>query len=76
MIPLIKNPKVGQWYLSVTCDKCNSKLLVFRDLNNGEGYVDGVFVMTCPHCKCERTLPIEHYQHRERRKPDICIEIL
>jgi hypothetical protein len=65
MAPLLLNPEEGQWYLSVTCDPCHCRILVFRDLNNGKGDIRGVFHMTCPHCKREQNLPVEHYQHHE-----------
>jgi hypothetical protein len=43
-------------------------MLLFRDLNNGQGNIDGVFVVTCPRCGRDKSLPIEHYQHSEREK--------
>jgi hypothetical protein len=64
MIPFIQNPENGQWYLSATCGICRFKLLVFHDMNNGKGTVDGRYVVTCPQCEKSQSLPVEHYQHR------------
>ncbi len=69
-------PKDGEWYLTVTCQVCRCRLLLFLDLNNGNGNIQGVFNVTCPRCKRDQTLPAEHYRHSEKSQPDLCLEIL
>ena len=69
-------PKVGEWYLSVKCDRCNCIILIFHDLNHGESYINSDISMMCLRCKTMRTLPLEHYQHLEGNTADISIEIL
>ena len=69
-------PKPGQWYLAATCKECKCKILVFPDLNNGEANLKGSFVVTCPKCKLKGAFEVEHYHHRERRKPELSIEII
>jgi|SRR5687767_5410737 len=69
-------PIAGEWYLSVKCDRCNCTILVSRDLNQGQGNINGEYRIRCPRCKVTEVLPIAHYQHREAKRPDICIEIL
>ncbi len=66
MYPPLLKPRSGQWYLSVTCDSCNFKMLLFRDLNKGKGNTNGIFVVTCPRCGRDKNLPLEHYHHGER----------
>ncbi len=66
MLPSYGNPHVGQWFLSVTCERCDRRVLLFPDLNNGRGSIQAFFNVTCPNCKIKQTLPAEHYhQHRE-----------
>jgi phage FluMu protein Com len=69
-------PEVGEWYLSVKCHKCNCEVLVFHDLNHGHGSVNGQYVVTCPRCKDTKLRDINHYQYREEKRPDTCLEIL
>lgn len=74
MFPLIDNPQYGQWYISVTCRKCNCMMLLFHDVNNGQGNANGVIHVTCPYCKRDQNLPVDHYQHEGRKNR--CIEII
>ncbi len=76
MVRISSRPKFGEWYLSVTCPGCKCRSLIFRDLNEGRGSINGCVGIICPRCKSAQILPVEHYQHRERRKPDVSIEIL
>jgi len=68
--------EVGDWYLSVKCYQCNCEVLVFHDLNHGRGSVKGQYVVTCPRCKDTQPRDINHYQYREEKRPDTCVEIL
>jgi len=66
----------GEWYIVITCSNCNSKVKLFRDLNNGTSNHKGSYVVTCPKCKHQGSYDGERYQHRERRKRDILIDIV
>ncbi len=76
MIPVPLTPECGQWYLSATCQQCGCKILLFQDLNDGNGTIEASVHVTCPRCKLDQDLAIEHYQHEERRMPELCIQFL
>jgi hypothetical protein len=65
----------GRWYLVVTCTKCETMVPVFHDLCQGESLAQGHYFLTCPKCKEAGIYRVERYQHRERRKPEIFIDI-
>jgi hypothetical protein len=37
MVLFAQKPQHGEWYLTVTCQTCKCKILLFHDLNNGNG---------------------------------------
>lgn len=39
----------GSWYINLRCD-CGEMLVLFADLTNGKGKLQGSFVITCPVC--------------------------
>jgi hypothetical protein len=56
----------GTWYISVVCS-CRERVILFRDLTNGRGTLQGTFGLKCPACGKEGSFPAEHYQHNPRR---------
>jgi hypothetical protein len=64
MIPLIHNPLKDHWYLSATCSRCCFRILIFDDLNEGRGSINGTVHVTCPNCISSQNLPLEHYRHQ------------
>lgn len=68
--------EVGEWYLSVKCYQCDCDVLIFHDLNQGQGSLKGQYVVACPRCKDMQVRDINRYQHREERQPAVCFEIL
>jgi hypothetical protein len=66
----------GQWYLVSHCTRCQTVIPIFHDLSNGESELNGNYSLTCPRCNHSGVYKVEHYQHHDRRKPDILIEIL
>src|SRR4029453_18260015 len=71
------DPQFDRWYLAVTCDKCSSKVILFRDLNEGKSDLHGTrYSLRCPRCKSWANGKAERYRHRERRRPEVSIEIL
>jgi hypothetical protein len=71
------NPQLGRWYIAVTCEKCKSKLVLFPDLTEGKSDLQrSGYSLICPRCKDLTDGKAEHYQHRERRRPALLIEIL
>lgn len=76
MVLFSQKPQHGEWYLTVTCQTCQCRILLFHDLNEGKGNLRGVFTVTCPSCKRDQDLPPEHYHHNERANPDgLCLEL-
>jgi hypothetical protein len=76
MLPRV-HPQFDRWYLAVTCDKCSSKLILFRDLNEGQSDLFGaIYSLQCSRCKSLARGKAERYRHRERRRPDVSIEIV
>ncbi len=67
--------RVGRWYLVANCPNCKTMIPVFRDLSNGQSRICGSYVLKCPRCRREGSYDVKHYQHHERRKSDIFIEI-
>jgi ribosomal protein S27E len=53
----------SKWYISVVCEKCSHRTLLYRDLTEGKSDLGKTFVKTvCPNCKTEASRQIEHYQ--------------
>jgi RNase P subunit RPR2 len=76
MLPRV-DPEFDRWYLAVTCDKCGSKLILFRDLNEGRSDLLGaIYSLQCSRCKSLAKGKAERYRHRERRRPNVTIEIV
>ena len=67
--------KSGEWYLTALCEYCNSRIIVLRDLNRGQAQVNGCYIVECGRCRRVGTYDVVHYQHRERRQPELKIEI-
>jgi hypothetical protein len=57
--------RAGEWYLTATCQVCHCKIVLFPDLNNGGVEIKAECGVTCPRCRTEARLPIQHYQHTE-----------
>jgi hypothetical protein len=68
--------ELGQWYLVSTCTRCQNLIPLFHDLSNGESELNGSYSLTCPRCNHSGVAKAEHYQHHDRRKPEILIEIV
>jgi len=56
-------PVAGEWYIAATCDDCKCRILLFPDLNNGDGNINGYVYSICPDCGCEANFALEHYLH-------------
>jgi hypothetical protein len=52
----------GNWYISIVC-VCNKRVILFRDLTNGTGTLQGLLGLTCPACDHWGSYPAEHYLH-------------
>ena len=56
----------GQWYLVVTCKKCNSRQAMIHDLSRGESIIKGIYNWRCPKCHHEDAYDaaeMERYEH-------------
>ena len=53
----------GEWYISVVCEKCSHRTLLYRDLSEGKSDLKrSRIVVTCSECNTEAPLLVEHYQ--------------
>jgi hypothetical protein len=53
----------GNWYIAVVC-ACGERLIVFLDLSEGQGTLDGSYTVYCSQCGTNGTYPAEHYHHQ------------
>ena len=67
--------KPGEWYLTALCKHCNLLIVVFRDLNRGQAQIGGCYTIDCGRCRRVGTYDVVRYQHQERRRPELRIEI-
>lgn len=53
----------GKWYISVVCEKCSHRTLLYHDLTEGKSDLgQSRIVSTCSECDTEASLVVEHYQ--------------
>jgi hypothetical protein len=52
----------GNWYITILCD-CGERLILFADLTEGKGSLQGSFKITCPACRTAGTHPAQRYRH-------------
>lgn len=52
----------GHWYITIECP-CSERLILFADLTQGKGTLQGSFVITCPACGTRGSYTAEHYYH-------------
>jgi ribosomal protein S27E len=58
----------GAWYLLFVCKGCNTRQILFRDLNQGKSRFLATFIVACPVCGHKSTYEgeeIERYHHPE-----------
>jgi hypothetical protein len=56
----------GEWYLTVTCSACKTRLALRRDFSEGQSKIVGGYRFLCPHCDDDGDYTpdqVEHYQH-------------
>ena len=55
-----------EWYISVVCEHCSHRILLFHDLSEGKSELlrSRIHVM-CPNCQEEGSYMAEHYQQPE-----------
>jgi hypothetical protein len=42
--------EAGEWYFVITCETCEAKHVLFRDLNGGRTPIMAVYTWKCPKC--------------------------
>jgi hypothetical protein len=53
----------GTWYISVVCETCSHRTLLYHDLTEGKSDLRrSRIVTTCSECNTEAALLVEHYQ--------------
>lgn len=52
----------GEWFISVVCEQCNHRVLLFNDLSDGKSDLrQSRFNIVCPECQVEGSYVVEHY---------------
>ena len=59
-------PQLGTWYIVVICRKCESTVILFRDLTDGKGAMNAKYSVTCPYCRQKGEYDGRHYKHSPR----------
>ena len=57
----------GHWYILITCEKCNTKHVLFPDLTQGKSTLIATYSWTCPMCGHRGDYDgaaLQHYQHK------------
>jgi hypothetical protein len=57
------NPETETWYVIVTCEKCKSTVVLFRDLTEGKSALNANYIVTCGGCGHKAAYLAEHYYH-------------
>ena len=61
----------GEWYISVVCEVCKRRVLLFRDLSKGKSKVEKSWIsLKCPECHQNTSSQIEHYLEPSNRPSD------
>lgn len=55
-----------EWYMSVVCG-CGERLILFQDLTEGKGSLEGAFEITCPACGERGCYPAQHFKYEPER---------
>ena len=62
-------PSPGKWYISLVCEHCKRRILLFPDLSQGKSDLKNSRISTeCPECHKETSSEVEHYW-RPRKRP-------
>ncbi len=62
----------GHWYISIAC-ACGERLVLFADLTEGKGSLQGSFEITCPACCKRASYPAEHYHYDPSKEPQLVV---
>lgn len=68
--------RFGQWYVAVVCSYCETLTALFVDASEGRSQLNGSYLMKCPRCKQVGDYQAQHYQHQERRRTALRLQIL
>ena len=61
-------PTPGKWYISVICESCKRRILLYPDLSDGlSDLKTSRLSVTCPNCKLTSAALAEHYLHPKKR---------
>lgn len=61
-------PTPGKWYISVVCEHCKRRIILFPDLSLGESDLkNSRITLDCPKCHSTGSAPAEHYLHPKKR---------
>ena len=51
----------AKWYVSVKCEQCKTRSVLFPDDTNGKGEFDLPYYFTCANCRREDVQHVERY---------------
>lgn len=57
----------GEWYLFITCKKCETKHVLFADLSKGKSHIKATYSWTCPKCGYRGDYESEELDRHEYR---------
>jgi len=66
---MLIEPQDGNWYVVVTCEECESMIVLFRDLTEGKGSLNATYGIACPRCQHEGHYDGRHYRHSSEMSP-------
>ena len=68
----MSTPFAPEWFISVFCESCAHRVLLFRDLSEGQSDLhQSRWLITCPYCFVEGAYLVEHYQQVEAQAGNV-----
>ncbi len=64
-------PSPGQWYISVLCEHCKRRIILYPDLSQGKSELNNSRIsLQCPECDAETSSQVEHFFQPKKRSSD------
>jgi hypothetical protein len=61
-------PTPGKWYISVVCEHCMQRIILYPDLSKGKSDLKNSRISTtCPRCQAATSSAVEHYMRPKKR---------
>ena len=59
----------AKWYVSVRCEQCETRSVLFRDDTNGKGEFELAYYFKCANCRREDVQHVERYWYPRAPNP-------